>query len=134
VVVGYDGSEESRSALLWALRDTAPDGTVVPVAVLGHEPSPVPGVSLVPGVPDERARVARRIAGAWDADGADLRDVAELRFEHGHPASVLAAVAASEDAEMIVVGHHRGRRLAALRPSVAEDLLREAHCPVVVVP
>lgn len=134
VIVAYDGSDESRAALLWALHDTAPDGVVLPVAVLGHEPSPVPGLSRLPGAPEERSHVARRIAGAWDEDGAELRDIAELRFEHGHPAEVLAAVAEREDAAMIVVGHHRGRRLQSLRPSVAEDLLRKARCPVVVVP
>lgn len=133
VVVAYDGSDEARAALLWALRDGA-DGPVLPVAVLGHEPSPVPGVSRLPGGPDERSRVARRIAEAWNEDGADLRDVAELRFEHGRPARTLAAVAEAEHAELIVIGHHRGRRLQGLRASVAEDLVRLSPCPVVVVP
>lgn len=134
MIVAYDGSEESRAALLWALRETAPDAPILPVAVLGHEPSPVPVLSRLPGAPSERNRAARRIASAWNEDGADLHDLVELRFEHGHPAEALAAVAESEDAELIVIGHHRGRRVQGLRPSVAEDLVRRAPCPVVVVP
>lgn len=133
VLVAYDGSEESRAALLWALRETPLDHAVRPVAVLGHEPSPLPVVGRLPGMPDEVSRAARRIAAAWDIDGAALRDVAELRLEHGHPAETLARIAAEEDAELIVVGHHRGRHAEALRASVAEDLLRLAPCPVVVV-
>ena len=48
LIVAYDGSDEARSALLWALREAAPDGAVLPVAVLGREPSPLPVLSRLP--------------------------------------------------------------------------------------
>ena len=133
VVVAYDGSDESRGALLWALTESAPEQPLMPVAVLGHQPSPLPLVDRVPHAPDEADRVARRIVSRWDEDGLALRDVAELRIERGHPAQVLARIAEEEGAELIVIGHHRGRRVGALRASVAEDLLRLAPCPVAVV-
>jgi nucleotide-binding universal stress UspA family protein len=133
VVVAYDGSEESRTALLWALHETPATGRVLPVAVLGHEPSPLPVLSRLPGPPDEAERVALRIASRWNEDGRDLHDVADLRFERGHPAEVLARIAEDEDAEMIVLGHDRSRWASGLRASVAEDLLRLAPCPVIIV-
>lgn len=133
VLVAYDGTDEARGALLWALRETPADQEVVPVAVLGHEPSPLPLVDRLPHPPGETDRVARRIVARWDEDGASLRDVAELRLEHGRPAETLARVAADEGAALIVMGHRRSRRAEALRASVAEDLVRLAPCPVAVV-
>jgi nucleotide-binding universal stress UspA family protein len=133
VVVAYDGTDEARGALLWALHQAAGDQQVLPVAVLGHEPSPLPLFDRIVPAPDETDRVARRIAGAWNEDGADLADVAPLRFVRGHPAPALAALADDVGAELIVMGHHRGRRLEGVRASVARDLIRVAPCPVVVV-
>lgn len=134
MVVAYDGGDASREALLWALTET-PDGErIVPVAALGHEPSPLPLLSRLPGPPDDVARTARHIAPHWDEDGRDLRDVAELSFERGHPAEVLARAAVREDADLIVLGHPRDSWSSALRPSVAEDLIRRAPCPVMVLP
>jgi nucleotide-binding universal stress UspA family protein len=132
VVVAYDGGDASREALLWALTQTPGDERIVPVAALGHEPSPLPLLSRLPGVPDEIARAARRIAPRWDEDGRDLRDFAELSFERGHPAEVLARVAAREDADLIVLGHPREGW--SMRPSTAEELIRRAPCPVMVLP
>lgn len=134
IVVGYDGSDESRGALLWALREAAPDQPVKLVAVLGHEPSPLPVLSHVPSPPDEVDRVARRIAERWNHDGRALGHVIDLEFARGHPAATLARIADDERAELIVVGHRRHRRLAPLRVSVVSDLTRMAGCPVVVVP
>lgn len=134
IVVGYDGSDESRGALLWALSEAAPDQPLKLVAVLGHEPSPLPVLSHLPGPPDEVDRVARRIAECWNDDGRALDHVVDLEFTRGHPAEALARIAADECAEMIVVGHRRDRALGSLRGSVAHDLARIAGCPVVVVP
>lgn len=134
IVVGYDGSDESRGAVLWALREAAPGQPLRMIAVLGHEPSPLPLVSRIPGRPDEVDRVARRIATRWDQDAKALDHVVDLEFIRGHPAEVLAEIAQREDAEMIVVGHRRDRRAGPLRSSVAQDLLRIADRPIVVVP
>lgn len=134
IIVGYDGSDEARGAVLWALRDAAHGQPLKVVAVLGHEPSPLPIVSRLPGAPDEVDRVAQRIATQWDEDAKALDHVVDLEFTRGHPAEVLAEIARREDAEMIVVGHRRDRRLMPLRSSVAQDLLHIADRPVVIVP
>jgi nucleotide-binding universal stress UspA family protein len=134
IVVGYDGSDESRGALLWALREAAADQPLKLVAVLGHQPSPLPVLSRVPGPPDEVDRVARRIAERWNQDGRALDHVIDLEFARGHPAETLARIADEDRAELIVVGHRRQRTLASLRDSVVSDLTQIAGCPVVVVP
>jgi nucleotide-binding universal stress UspA family protein len=119
VVVGYDGSDAARSAVLWALRETEADTRIVAVAALGH------------GQAHDAARVRER----WASDGEDLEGVAELQLEHGQaPAHALMAVAGREGARMIVIGHPHARRLEPLRASVARDLLSTARCPVVIVP
>ena len=119
VVVGYDGSDAARSAVLWALRETPPDTRIVAVAALGHG----------------QAHDAARVRDRWANDGEDLEGVAELQLEHGQaPAPALMAVAGRVGARMIVIGHPHARRLEPLRASVARDLLSAARCPVVIVP
>ncbi|MCW2968058.1 MAG: universal stress protein [Solirubrobacteraceae bacterium] len=134
IIVGYDGSDEARAAMLWALRDAPSDQPLKVVAVLGLEPSPIPGLSRLSGRPDEADRVAMRIAGRWDEDSRALGHIIDLEFTRGRPAQALAEIAEHEDAAMIVVGHRRTRALAPLRSSVARDLIRLSGCPVVVVP
>jgi nucleotide-binding universal stress UspA family protein len=119
VVVGYDGSDASRSAMLWALRETSAETRIVAVAALGHG----------------RAHDADLVRERWAQDGEGLEGVAELRLERGHGvAQTLIAVAGREDARLIVIGHPHARRLEPLRESVVRDLLTQARCAVAVVP
>jgi nucleotide-binding universal stress UspA family protein len=134
IIVAYDGSDEARGAVLWALREAAPDQALMVVAVLGHEPSPLPVLSHIAGPPDEAERVTKHIVSQWDEDVLALDHLLDLQFYRGHPAQTLAEIAERENAEMIVVGHRRERAFSALRGSVARDLMRMAACPVVVVP
>jgi nucleotide-binding universal stress UspA family protein len=58
-----------------------------------------------------------------------------VRLESGDPVATLIAVAAEEDAELLVVAARGlGHGGAALLGGVASGLLRKAPCPVVVVP
>lgn len=59
----------------------------------------------------------------------------ELRLRAGDPARELVRVASEENAELVVVASgRRGRGSAALLGGVASALIRNAPCPVVVVP
>ena len=69
----------------------------------------------------------------YEGSGTRTRMNWELRFARGPAAQTLADIAAEVGADLIVVGHHRGRHLQGLRPSVASDLIQLAPCPVVVV-
>jgi nucleotide-binding universal stress UspA family protein len=60
---------------------------------------------------------------------------AEERVELGSPAQALLDAAASQGADMLVVGTRgRGPLAAAVLGSVSTDLVTRAACPVVVVP
>jgi hypothetical protein len=65
-------------------------------------------------------------------DGASVTDCgADWLVDVGHPADRLVALAADEDAALIVVGSTGPR--SSLLGSVSADVSRRAPCPVVVV-
>lgn len=68
------------------------------------------------------------------AEAADLGDATAVGAS-GDPSSRIRALAASEGADVIVVGNHdRGWLARLIAPSVSKDLLRESDRPVLVVP
>lgn len=134
IVVGVDGSEGSRRALLWAAREaTERHGTVEAVMSWNWDGLETPAV--VAATPAE--------AQAWAAKDLDdaLVDV-RAAFPHlviaaevvqGQPATVLTR--AAEGADMLVLGSHgHGRMFHAVLGSVSEECIRKAVCPVLVVP
>lgn len=135
VVVGIDGTLPSLRALVFALTEARLRGAVVDAVIAWHEP--YTGQSLAPGLADP----------AVFADGATMtleRALAEthaddwgLRIDRhvvrGSPGSVL--LRAAEGADLLVVGSRgRGGLTGVLLGSVAQQLVRDAECPVVVVP
>lgn len=62
----------------------------------------------------------------------DPRIPCEHRLLHGDPAEEIVKLADAEHVEAIVIGtHSESRLLRLLGGSVAEAILRKAHCPVV---
>lgn len=137
IVVGVDGSPFSRTALRWAIGEGRRSHSSV-VAILVWRTKPVSHPSLagtaVPPqeLPDIRFQQL--------LDGI-VRDEVDLT---GGPAPVTRAVPgaageilaeASDDARMLVLGSHgHGRLFTALVGSVADYCVRNATCPVVIVP
>lgn len=135
MVVGIDGTIPSLRAIVFGLTEARFRGAVVDAVIAWHEP--YTGQSLAPGVADP----------AVFADGASMtleRALAEthaddwgLRIDRhvlrGAPGSILLRVA--EGADLLVVGSRgRGGLTGVLLGSVAQQLVRDAECPVVVVP
>jgi nucleotide-binding universal stress UspA family protein len=140
IVVGVDGSDESRDALGWAVEE----GRLrhVPVrAIHAWELPLIPtGVGLVPPAPDVVAELTslaegaqRLVATVVETVVGDAQDVAvDAVAIEGKPSQVLLD-AAEEDAQMIVVGSRgHGGFTALLIGSVSEQVVRHAPCPVVV--
>lgn len=133
VVVGVDGSPSSYAALRWAARYAEMIGGVVEAVHAWDTPSAVgwTGPAIDPDFDLEQAR--ERFKEALDAvfpDGrpAGLRE----RLVEGDPSEVL--IRASEDAELLVVGHRgRGGFGRAMLGSVSQRCAQHAACPVVVV-
>ncbi len=134
IVVGLDGSDCSRRALDWAVRQAAVSDTQIE-AITAWEWRPQYGYSMplfsAPAEVQEQWAedlLAREIGKLTPADAARIT----TRAEPGNAAAVLAA--ASADADMIVVGNHgSGTAVRRILGSVSQKVVRHATVPVVVV-
>jgi len=135
IVVGVDGSEGARRALRWAILEGRRTHASVQ-AITAWTWDGIEGSMLAATNPTlQRERAERISAHELDAVLADTvadspiaRDVVE-----GHPVAVL--VDAARNARLLVLGSHgHGRLHHAALGSISEECIRQAPCPVVVVP
>lgn len=138
ILIGVDGSAESRAGVCWAARE----------ASMRHEALTLmhivqPAVVSWP-VAAEQVAVAK-----WQEDNAgevivqarndltdamDKSEALEVRTEVLHANPVHALVDASQEARMVVVGSRgRGAFGRLLLGSVSSGVLHHAHCPVAVI-
>ena len=140
VVVATDFSDGAERALTVAIRFAKLLGATVdlvhvyPMAAAGVL-SPIPGVVPVPPPPpqvmDEIERRLETLAAQVRAAGVD-RLTTHLE---GRAADEIVAYASRVSADIIVMGTHgRTGIRRVLVGSVAEQVLRQARCPLLVVP
>ncbi|CAM02661.1 nucleotide-binding universal stress UspA family protein [Saccharopolyspora erythraea NRRL 2338] len=131
IVVGVDGSAESKAALRWALRQAELTGSRI-VAMMAWDSPPIYGWEDAPSQ-DLNARAAETLGDA-------LREVApegttveiEKQVANGHPAKAL--LEESEDADILVLGNRgHGGFTGVLLGSVSQYCIHHATCPVMVV-
>jgi nucleotide-binding universal stress UspA family protein len=134
IVVGYDGSDASRAALLFAARQAGPRGRVFVVHAYELPPDFL-------GWPDyDRLLSERRDRGEallreLPLDGEALAGPEyETELIGGPPSQAIADVARVRGADEIVVGARGLGRVRALLGSVSHELLHVADRPVVVIP
>jgi len=139
IVVGIDGSHNASHALEWAMTEAGmrhADLRVITVnsVIEGYwsrQPVTMPG-------DDQKVAEARQLAQTAVAKtAADLGDrqpaSVHVIATNGFPAQAL--IAASQDADLLVVGSRGGGGFSALAlGSVTNQVTHHAHCPVVVVP
>jgi nucleotide-binding universal stress UspA family protein len=138
VVVGYDGSESARRAVVWAAEDAAQRNralTVVSAVDYAGLGVRGPATTARRWLRDARERVAliaREGAelGRASVPGRPLHDVRSIG-EVGRPVRIL--VEQSSTADLLVVGIGARSALAAALGLVAEPVATLAHCPVVIV-
>jgi nucleotide-binding universal stress UspA family protein len=132
IVVGYDGSNESRAALTVAAAHAGEGGTVV--AVFATEPaSDWLDTAYYDSAVRSRQERTQRILG--ELANIELGNVTiEAELADAPIAEALAEVARLHDAREIVVGSRGLRGIRAALRSVSQRLLRTADRPVVVVP
>jgi nucleotide-binding universal stress UspA family protein len=136
VVVGDDGSEPAGRALRWALdyavaRDRPL--AVVRAWTFTTAPRPEGWIDYVPSMREieDTCREKLRLYVASELP-ADIPVPVELHVVHGRAAQVLADC--STGAELLVIGWRgRGGIRDWLLGSTAEEVVRRARCPVVVV-
>ncbi len=138
IVVGVSPTTGSPAALRWAAQEARLRGTTVR-AVLAWRPAraPVasggrPPVGLTQAPTDYAAEAQEKLRGfVVAALGTD--DGVECTAVKGN--EVGALLAASDDAQLMVIGEPRPGRLASVRASlVAPQVLHRAQCPVVALP
>jgi nucleotide-binding universal stress UspA family protein len=137
IVVGIDGSEESKGALRWALEEArlrsadivAVHAWEAPPAV--PEPGPAPGFDLVGILPQVEEAGERLVTTVVNEVVGDSGVTVEPVAIAGPPAAVL--VEAARDADMLVVGSRgHGGFTALLLGSVSQQLAHHAPCPLVI--
>ena len=139
VVVGVDGSENSRRALTWALDEARVRNACLdvvhawePPLVVGFGTLPRRGVTLGGSPYEEQATLLldEMIAAA---STEELPMPVDAIAVHGSAAWALLETA--KGADLIVVGSRgRGGFAGLLLGSVSQQVVQHAPCPVVVVP
>ncbi|GAA2243887.1 MULTISPECIES: universal stress protein [Kitasatospora] len=135
IVVGVDGSEQSRRALRWAIRQARLTHAVVE-AVMAWQP-PFSGVGSVVSVEQRNqiGEIAQKALAENIEKVAGSEPPVEIRAHavEGVAAQALLDVAA-QGASLLVVGHRGvGGFTGALLGSVGQHCVQHAPCPVVVV-
>lgn len=133
IVVGVDGTEGGRRALKWAVREAqARGGTVQAVLAWTWDSIDLPPDATAH--PDQERARAELILAAEIGALPSLHGVSvATEAVEGRAADVLCAT--SRNAELLVLGSHGHSRVRhTVLGSVAEECVRKATCPVVVLP
>lgn len=131
VLVPVDFSEHSLAAVETALDCAEGPASLHLVHVLGHLHPAEPGVVFdVASLEDRRARIQALVD---ERLGAKV-DGCAVHLPVGSPGAEIIRVAERIEAELIVMPSHGRTGLARLTlGSVAERVVRHAHCPVLVL-
>jgi nucleotide-binding universal stress UspA family protein len=133
VIVGVDGSEGSRAALVWAAAEAAQWGVPL-VAVWAWEFSPLIVATEAPTEIEELSKAAAHKLQASLAAvlGEEQADHVEAMVVEDAPARALLDTATERD--LIVVGSRgRGAVKGMLLGSVSQQVVHYAICPVTIV-
>jgi len=138
VVVGVDGSHNSHAAIRLAREEANFRG--VPLAAVmayteGAAGSPAGRPLSTPRTPDEQRKIAESTLRQAVAEALRGEDGGvELRAEAGSPGHVLVEAARSLQARMLVLATRKEHAPSRLLGAVSQYVLRNAPCPVLVVP
>jgi nucleotide-binding universal stress UspA family protein len=134
LVVGYDGSDAARAALLYAARQVGPGGRVFVVHAYELPPDFLGSPNYQTLLSERRARGEAVLADLPLKEGPLAGPAYELELIGGPAAHAIDRVARARDADEIVVGARGLGRVRALLGSVSHELLHIADRPVVVIP
>lgn len=133
IVVGYDGTDHGDDALALGRRLAQWAGAkLIVVCAYPHDPlgPSAAGREVAEEMRLEAERTLARAHARLAGEDAELRAVGG-----SSPSQILRELAASEGAEMIVVGaSHHGKAVRLLTGSTPQAVLDGAPCPVAVAP
>ena len=138
ILVAVDGSPSSVAALRWAAHQAqASRARLEAVLVFAPAPAMFFAVGGYPAVNPVDAIAVRKRARALLEETVDsaLGASADVHLlAVGDPSPAKALTRMSRGADMLVVGAHRHTALGLILGSTANACVRQAVCPVVVVP
>ena len=139
ILVGVDGSDNSRRALGWAMREAVQRR--VPLTVMTIQPDPVrPATGIYWGVRGENSFNADLAQKALQKFADDVASqiggtVPEIIVSTATGEVAEELIKASRDADLLVVGSRgSGGFTRLLLGSTSSQVTHHAACPVVVVP
>jgi nucleotide-binding universal stress UspA family protein len=139
IVVGVDGSDQSRHALEWAIREAALRAAPLEVVAVHQVAVDAWGLAPMRLPTDEKEReqvlaaAQQMVDKALAQSGAGRPPSVQVKAVSGIPAEVL--VEASHDADMLVLGPRgAGGFGRLLLGSVSSQVVHHAECPVTIVP
>jgi len=137
IVVGIDGSQASREALVWALRQAELTGASIDAVIAWHRPVVVGGMPYGPLALLEESDFDRFAETTLTNSiravvGAGSRVSIRPVIRQGNAAQVL--LDAGDGADLLVVGSRgHGGFAEALLGSVSQHCVHHASCPVVII-
>jgi nucleotide-binding universal stress UspA family protein len=139
VVVGVGDATGSRTAIEYAATEARYRGTPLAAVMAYHEETSLGAPAARPLGTSQTGADRRRSAAEllWLAVSHALGDAAgevDLRVVAGPPGRVLVDVASELDADLVVLATRGDGRVARLLGTVNQFVLRNAPCPVLVVP
>ncbi len=132
IVVGVDGSAAGQRALRWALAEARRRKESI-LAVIAWRWDTLENLDTISSAAADEAAatLSRQIDAVPASERVSVPIVMQVR--EGRPGDVLTA--AARDAELLVIGSHgHSHRLQQVLGSTAEECVRNASCPVVVLP
>lgn len=136
VVVGYDGSPDSRAALEWAVREAASRHLGVRVFYCEPDPAAWDGAAATMSGTPVLATTLPHEGPALLAEAAAVVEQAGVPVEAVSTAGSVTAtlVEQSRTAVMVVIGSRgHGAISSAILGSTVSHVASHAHCPVIVV-
>lgn len=140
ILAASDLSDPAQGALsLAGLLSTTSGSPLVAVHVVDYSPVVVVPEAFGPGIPvpvsdDEHKAILKAAGEKLDESLERLQIKADRLIEEGSPSDRIVAVADQIEARLVVIGASGGGGLKRmLLGSVAEDVLREASCSVLLV-
>ena len=132
IVVGVDGSDSSKAALRWAIRQAKLTGGSVDAVTVWRFPSAHGWAPSPDGMPDlEAAAKSTLIAALVKVSGLEPGVPVRLVVTEGDAARAL--LHAARGADLLVVGSRgHGGFAPTLLGSVSMHCVLHAHCPVLV--
>jgi nucleotide-binding universal stress UspA family protein len=137
IVVGVDGSDQSRAALRWALRQAELTGASIQAVIAWHYPVVAGGYGWAPVSPMDASdfgEIAAKTLAEVIADEADPASSVRVSTSVIEGNAAQALVEAAKGAELLVVGSRgHGGFTGALLGSVSQHCAHLSPCPIVIV-